>query len=75
MDASMRISDELWERLSKDKKRGETFDNKISNLQDLKESLERLIRNSGRTNIIQIDKLKKILENASYKEEQISLSG
>ena len=64
MGVTISVSDEIWKKLNKDKKHGETFDDKIDQLVNIKESLEREICNSGKTNIIQISVLRGILENA-----------
>ena len=63
MGMTISVSDKIWEKLNKNKKPGETFVDKINELINLKESLEREIRNSGRTSIIQISVLRRILEN------------
>ena len=63
MGVTIKVSDEMWEKLNKDRKHGDTFQDKIEELFKIKEALEREIRNSGKTNIIQISILRGILEN------------
>ena len=60
---TVQISEELWSKLNKDKNPGDSFHNKIDELYNIKDSLEREIRNAGKTNIIQISVLRGILEN------------
>ena len=63
MATTIQVSDELWKRLTKNKEKGRTFEKIIIEALNIKDALEREIRNAGKTNIIQISVLRRILEN------------
>jgi len=69
MGMTIKVSDEIWEKLNKDKKPGETFVDKINELIKIKENIKREIHAAGKTNIIQISILRRILENASMSDK------
>lgn len=63
VNKSIKISEETKKLLDKEKIHRETYDDIIKRLIEIKKSIEREIRNSGRSNMLSIDTIKEILEN------------
>ena len=63
MATTIQVSDDTWKRLTKNKEKGRTFEKVIIKALNTQDALEREIRNSGRTSVIQISVLRRILEN------------